>query len=260
MKTRTIISIMVAAVMTSCNLESDNCPKVIQVPFEIPAPSMSDIYDALFAKLNTIFGDIPDEKWDKATWSELFQFGLKRYVRSIRDVIRFTNVLSLKYELLKNETNLLDLIGLTCLQVFEPIIYSKLPHNKEILCGSEQVGWSNSSKNDEEERIKSSVSELLMNDESTSDYEAAKNVLGILFPKIRTAIGLPFSLGRQYSHKVFFIQNNIATSECFDRYFALSLEQDALPTPVINYLIYGSNETDFSTQMLQIYQDGKLIR
>ena len=67
--------------------------KVIQVPFEIPAPSISSIHDALFSKLNTILDDISEDRLDKAIWAELFQFGLKQYIKSIRDVIRYTNVL-----------------------------------------------------------------------------------------------------------------------------------------------------------------------
>ena len=98
--------------------------KVIQVSFEIPAPSMKNIHDALFSKLNTILGDIPEDRWAKVTWAELFQFGLQKYIRSIRDVIRYTNVFLLKYELLKDETDPVDLLGLTALQVFEPVLYS----------------------------------------------------------------------------------------------------------------------------------------
>lgn len=110
--------------------------KVIQVPFEIPAPSMESIHDAFFSKLDSILGNIPEDKLDKATWAELFHYGLKEYIKSIRDVIRYTNVFSLKYELLKNETDIVDLLGLTCLQVFEPTIYSKLPNLKDTLCGT----------------------------------------------------------------------------------------------------------------------------
>lgn len=64
--------------------------KIIQVPFEIPAPNMDSIHQMLFAKLQDILGDIPDERWDKASWSELYQYGLRHYIRSIRDVIRYT--------------------------------------------------------------------------------------------------------------------------------------------------------------------------
>jgi hypothetical protein len=39
MKTKSIITIMIAVAMTSCDLESDSCPRVLEVPFvnvEIP--------------------------------------------------------------------------------------------------------------------------------------------------------------------------------------------------------------------------------
>ena len=53
--------------------------KVIQVPFEIPAPSMASIHDALFSKLNGILGDIPDSRWDKETWAEFPVWSKKLY-------------------------------------------------------------------------------------------------------------------------------------------------------------------------------------
>ena len=71
--------------------------KVIQVPFEIPAPNMVSIHEALLSKLNTLLGDIPEDRLDKAAWAGLFHYGLKGYIKSMRDVIRYTNVFSLKY-------------------------------------------------------------------------------------------------------------------------------------------------------------------
>ena len=111
--------------------------KIVQVPFEIPAPSMTSIHNTLFQKLDAILGVIPEERWNKAVWAELFHYGLKPYIKSIRDVIRYTNVFMLKYELLKDETDPVDLLGLTALQVFEPTVYSRLPHYKDTLCGSD---------------------------------------------------------------------------------------------------------------------------
>lgn len=84
-----------------------------------------------------IFRDFPADKWPKDIWAELFQFGIKKYIKSIRDVIRYTNVFLLKYDLLKDETDPVDLLALTCLQVFEPFIYSNLPGFKEFLCGDD---------------------------------------------------------------------------------------------------------------------------
>lgn len=233
--------------------------KIIQVPFAIPAPNIANIHDALFAKLNSILEGIPEERWAKTTWVELFQFGLQKYIKSIRDVIRYTNVFLLKYELLKDETDPVDLLGLTSLQVFEPSLYSKLPSYKDTLCGSD-YSYPYEQKKAEEEKVKKTISLLMPADETMANRDAASNILGVLFPKTRMATGLSYSIGRDYSHRDFMINNNIAAPECFDRYFALALEKDAIPTSVMEHLIYESSENEFAEEMLRLYQEGKIIR
>lgn len=225
--------------------------KVIQVPFEIPAPSMESIHDALFSKLNGILGDIPEKRWDKATWAELFQFGIRKYVHSIRDVIRYANVFYLKYQLLQDETDPVDLLGLTCLQVFEPAIYSVLYNYKDTLCGSIS-SYSQRSRTDED-TVKKAVDEILSAGVAANE-EAAKNILGILFPKTGT-----FG-GRYYDYRKFLINCNIAVPRCFDRYFSLSLEDDAISTATMRKLIYEANENELSTEITRLYQGGKIIR
>ncbi|MBQ7102933.1 MAG: hypothetical protein IJN89_02615, partial [Anaerotignum sp.] len=222
--------------------------KIIQVPFEIPAPSIANIHEALFSKLNSILGDIPEERWAKTTWAELFQFGLQNYIKSIRDVIRYTNVFLLKYELLKDETDPVDLLGLTALQVFEPSLYSKLPSYKDILCGADH-SYSYERQKADEEKVKKSVSLLMPNDGTITNEDAANKILGILFPRTKTATGISYSIGRSYSHRDFIINNNIATPECFDRYFALTLENDAIPTSVMKHIIYEASEGEFTAEM-----------
>ena len=232
--------------------------KVIQVPFEIPTPNLASIHDSLFSKLDGILGYIPDNQWDKATWVELFQCGVKNYIKSIRDVIRYSNVFYLKYQLLQGETDPVDLLGLTCLQVFEPAIYSTLHNYKDILCGSIN-SYSNGYKNTDEAKIKKAVSNIFTEGTATNE-EAAKSILGILFPKTQSVLGCTFSFGRNYNHMKFLINCNIAVPECFDRFFSLSLEDDAISTATIRKLIYKANENELVTDISQLYQNGKIIR
>ena len=232
--------------------------KVIQVPFEIPAPSIASIHDALFSKLNGILGDIPDGRWDKATWVELFQYGVKNYIKSIRDVIRYSNVFYLKYQLLQGETDPIDLLGLTCLQVFEPVLYSTLNNYKDMLCGSIS-SYSYERQHTDEEKIKKAISDIFSDGIATNN-EAAKRILGILFPKTKVALERSYSFGRYYDYRKFLIHCNIAVPECFDRYFSLSLGDDAIPTATMRNLIYEANESEVVTNITQLYQDGKIIR
>lgn len=232
--------------------------KVIQVPFEIPAPSMASIHDALFSKLNGVLGDVPDSQWDKAIWAELFQYGIKNYIKSIRDVIRYSNVFYLKYQLLQGETDPIDLLGLTCLQVFESAVYSTLNNYKDMLCGSIS-SYSYERQHTEEEKIKKVVSDIF-SDRGAANEEAVKNILGILFPKAKVALERNYSFGRYYDYRKFLIHCNIAVPECFDRYFSLSLGDDAIPTATMRNLIYEANESEVVTNITQLYQDGKIIR
>ena len=233
--------------------------KIVQVPFEIPVPNIDDIHEALFSKLNRILGDIPEEDWDKETWVELFQQGIKNYIRSIRDVIRYTNVFSLKYELLKNETSVVDLLGLTCLQVFEPTVYSKLPSYKDILCG-ERRSFSHERQKEMEEKVECAINRIAPDDGSVTDLEATKNILGTLFPGIKTNMGWSYGVGRGYSRRDSLIRNSIAAPECFDRYFALTLENGAIPTATVRRMVFESSESELAEEIMQIYRDGKIVR
>ena len=233
--------------------------KIVQVPFEIPAPNIDDIHEALFSKLNGILGDIPEEDWDKETWAELFQQGIKNYIRSIRDVIRYTNVFSLKYEHLKNETSAADLLGLTCLQVFEPTVYSKLPSYKDILCG-EKRSFSHERQKETEEKVECAINRIALDDGSVTDLEATKNILGTLFPGIKTNMGWSYGVGRGYSRRDSLIRNSIAAPECFDRYFALTLENGAIPTATVRRMVFESSESELAEEIMQIYRDGKIVR
>lgn len=69
-----------------------------------------------------------------------------------------------------------------------------------------------------------------------------------------------YSFGRYYDYRKFLIHCNIAVPECFDRYFSLSLGDDAIPTATMRNLIYEANESEVATNITQLYQDGKIIR
>ena len=182
----------------------------------------------------------------------------KNYIKSIRDVVRYSNVFYLKYQLLQGETDPVDLLGLTCLQVFEPAIYSTLNNYKDMLCGS--IGsYSYDRQKIDEEKIKKAVSHIF-SDGIAANEEAATSILGILFPKTEAALGSIYSFGRYYDHRRFLINCNIAVPECFDRYFSLSLEDDAISTATMRKLIYEASEKELVTYITQLYQDGKIIR
>lgn len=229
--------------------------KVVQVPFKIPEPDQETIYSIMVNKLDTMVKDIPDNEFEKEAWAYLFQYGLKQYIKSIRDVIRYINVLSLKYNLVKGDTNIIDLLGITCLQVFEPSVYSELVANEKILCGS-YAGTSQYDKKLNE--VKQTVDGML-EEPLVSDPEAVKHILSILFPQVRSAYN---SIGsfRYYNAGEFLIKNNIASPDCFKRYFSLTLESDAISTEQVKRFIYQQEKEEMEKEIVDIYEQGKIVR
>ena len=214
--------------------------KVIQVPFEIPAPDMDDIYRFLFMKLNDILDGISEDKWDTSAWNRLFLYGMKGYIHSIRDVIRFINVFSLKYDMVKNEVDPVDLLGITCLQVFEPIVYSRLPHHKGTLCGGLE-SYSINNHEQKNEEIRTMFDLLTSDSEGICNLDALKQVMVILFPRLSEALHTFNGSGRRYDHRSYLIRHRISVSECFDRYFSLRLEQKSISNESLEKYIFEAS-------------------
>ena len=233
--------------------------KVIQVPFEIPAPKLESIHAVLTSKLNELLADLPQERLNETEWYHIYEYGVHEYVRTIRDVNRYVNVFSLKYALLKDETDLTDLLGLTCLQVFEPETYSKLPRLGDGLCGS------NEGDGDRDARVAKARevwSEIQADAARISSAKATADVLCTLFPRLQDVVEQKRVPPTKYSQSDFHIGNKIASPKSFDRYFSLMLESDALPTRRVRKLILESDADAIAVELQRIHienRTGRLI-
>jgi len=223
--------------------------KVVQVPFELPIPTASDIHQVFLKKLDAIIADTLYGKWDNDYWSSLFHFGIKQYLRTIRDAVRYTNTFALKYSLLKDEINIIDLIGLTCIQVFEPEIYSRLPFHKEQLCG----GLTYYTNHDQEvkKKVQTSYNAIIA---GIPDNRAGKvkEILSHLFPKLSASINTYPNYSSYFDAKKALISGSIASPDCFERYFALSLESTAIPRQVMERLLYEATEAELVEGITEI--------
>lgn len=140
------------------------------------------------------------------------------------------------------------------------LLYSKLPSYKDILCGADH-SYSYERQKADEEKVKKSVSLLMPNDGTITNEDAANKILGILFPnEQKQPQAYHTVLAGVTLIRDFIINNNIATPECFDRYFALTLENDAIPTSVMKHIIYEASEGEFTAEMMRLYREGKIVR
>lgn len=110
------------------------------------------------------------------------------------------------------------------------------------------------------ERIDDGVVVLRFNPWLCSD---SKQLVTQFFKQMATAIKLKkraadkaWELIDQYAD----IRNSIAAPECFDRYFALTLENGAIPTATVRRMVFESSESELAEETMQVYREGKIVR
>lgn len=232
--------------------------KIIQMPFEMPQASEEDIEAVFWKRLGQI---VPEQDCliQQNCWEVLFDKGVGSYLLSIRDITRYMNTFAFKYAILKGETDLQDLLLLTFLQVFEPETFAQLPFYSDILCGA--VVDFLVHEEAKKARIQK-VYDALLKSASPNKKQAAEYLLSTLFPELtrckREFDTVPAHI--YYSKEERMQHHCICCRECFDRYFALNLERDAIPDAVIQYIIFEADQDSFVQQLKEWIQNRKIKR
>lgn len=109
--------------------------KIIQVPFELPPVDRVALRAALFKRLDDVLGDTSDGLFDQSYWTNVFHDGIDPLIQVPRDVVRFTNTLSVTYPAVRGEINPVDFIALEALRVFLPGLYDVIRTNQDKFSG-----------------------------------------------------------------------------------------------------------------------------
>lgn len=237
---------------------SEYLEKIIQVPFEIPSVNLRSIHIELYKRLEELTHEYNYEIYnnDERSYFDLIEYGVGNYINSFRDLNRFFNVLILKASLLRSEVNLVDLMGITCLQVFEPIAFSKLKYCKSLFTG--QVNYYFASHLDETRNaIKEKVREICKID-SNKRPETISMILAILFPKVDDAMGKYCCRYTTVDSNIGLKNRKIYIEECFNRYFSFSIGGSTLRNSDIKYLIYHARESEVMDVIAQLFKEKKL--
>ena len=109
--------------------------KIIQVPFELPPVDRVALRAALFRRLNQVLANTPEELFDNSYWTNVFNDGIDPLIQVPRDIVRFTNTLSVTYPAVCGEVNPVDFIALEAIRIFLPDLYDIIRTNPERFSG-----------------------------------------------------------------------------------------------------------------------------
>ena len=230
---------------------NDYLEKVIQVPFEIPQISKSEVDHFLFSKLDELIKDIPESRWDQTYWGNIYHSGLKHLFHTIRDVNRYLNTLSFGLSLVKDEVNPIDFIAITAIQVFIPNLYKNIKENKDLFSGiKDSYRELEISRKEEESRI-----ETILEQVDLIPRDILIDFLQRLFPKMEN-VGYGHGFLESWRK-----QGRICSPDLFDTYFKLFIPKDEISLREIERILSTGNSSEtFSSELLKLSRENKIIR
>lgn len=153
--------------------------KIIQVPFELPPVDRVALRAALFKRLDEVLGDTSDGLFDPSYWTNVFHDGIDPLIQVPRDVVRFTNTLSVTYQAVRGEVNPVDFIALEALRVFLPGLYDVIRTNQDKFSGH-----SRDSRYDGDQKAAAAFHEQWVRALPEQLRSSTRDLLERIFPKI----------------------------------------------------------------------------
>ena len=214
--------------------------KIIQVGFELPIPDKSSLRSLFFEKLDGIFADTEKELFDQIHWSNIYFQGIDHFISNLRNIVHFTDTLTVTYPAVKDEVNPVDFIAMESLRVFCPVIYNTIIHNPHAF-----VGEVNTSIDELKNLHNTWIAQL-----RDEDKQPIKNLLMHLFPKLKVVWGNSNLNKQQYLE---FRKNlRVCSLEIFPIYFRLTLSAYQLSNTQIKAIFALAEDTDIGEHLIKL--------
>lgn len=214
--------------------------KIVQVVFDVPLLDRKRLQQILFNGLDALIADKAVSKhFNQTRWGNIFVGGLQHYFGTLRQVNRFLSTLSFHVTLFKSEgafeVNVIDLIALETLRVYEPDLYLALRKNKKLLTDVTDFGRGQRDK--ERQEINA-----LLKGVPDSRADAVREITKHLFPPVEWALGgshYGAEWAERYSREL-----RVCSEDMFDRYFHFVLPPGDLSQATMERLMAATADRE----------------
>ncbi|HHQ4663587.1 TPA: KAP family P-loop NTPase fold protein, partial [Aeromonas veronii] len=214
--------------------------KIVQAAFELPEPSAFDVQQHLQSQIVSICGSAAET--DSVRFMNIFYESIAPAMRTPRDVIRYTNSLSVSWPAVANEVNCADFLALEVFRLLHPEIYRAIRQNKSILSGNRSYD------SREREEIDKRFNELFFGPNPKPGYDRIRRSLMRLFPALE-------SVWRNHTYggnpeKRWRMERRVCSDRHFDTYFRFSISDDALTSTELNEFLVHVDDVGYVKRTL----------
>lgn len=226
--------------------------KIIQIPFNIPELDKKKVQELLFCKLDEILETKKEAEFNQEHWGQIYKTCIEPYIITIRDVNRVINAFRFKYDMVWNEVDFADMLGITSLEVLQPELLKWIVRHKSSICGGSYdyngVAWG-----EQDRKKKEYIQEL---EKIGVEGEKAVEAIAALFPKF----------DKEINHHYEVIKGNelrghlrVACAERFNLYFDFNVDAVVIPRSVVKQSISFMSEDELQQFVDEIDRQGNII-
>jgi predicted KAP-like P-loop ATPase len=229
----------------------DFLTKAVHLPLDIPSIPEMQVHKVLSDGLKKILSRIGINELDEKRWGNLFLGALKPYFNNLRSVKRFLSTFSVYVGLFKGtktfEINVIDLIGVETVRVFEPDLYQRLAQSKYLLT---HLVPDPVRENTKQEEVRSFLNLV---DESKREY--VQELIKQLFPTVERVFG-GYTYGAEFYEK-WREDLRICSDQVFDRYFQFEIQGGDLSESDLDELLDATaNREEFKSKFRTLVERG----
>jgi predicted KAP-like P-loop ATPase len=204
--------------------------KIVQISFDLPMPTHSDLVNYLGSNITQIVGEFPDDR--QVHVLNLFHEIVMPEIRSPRDAVRFLNALTVTWPAVQGEVDLGDFLALETYRLFQPALHQAIRNHPELLCGvAKRESYGKKPESGD-------LDVTLLH--SVEDKQRYRRGLMRLFPKLE-AVWSNFHHGGTGWRKF----RRACLEDFFPIYFRLSLPDNVVAKSEIDLLIQKIDEPSF---------------
>lgn len=209
--------------------------KIVQAAFELPDPSALDVQQHLLSLIESICG-APAEA-DMVRFMNIFYEGISPAMRTPRDVMRFTNSLSVSWPAVAGEVDRADFLALEMLRMLHPTIYRAIRQNKEQLVGS--------GRRDERDREAAAkrIDDLFFGAEPPPKRDTMRRLLMRLFPVLES-IWANMNYGDGFARQ-WAMERRVCSTDHFDSYFRFAISDEVLTSTELDAFLARADDVEY---------------
>jgi predicted KAP-like P-loop ATPase len=215
--------------------------KIVQQEIDLPKPSPNALLSILDQEISFLTAKTPNS----TRWQYIVRDGIRRWIRSPRDVVRLSNAVKFTWPALEDEIDPQDLLAMEGLRLFDAGAFAWVRDNRDFLFSDGRFVMA-------DDQAKEEAVEGLKRRIAQERQSQVLRVLAVLFPQAGKWFEGREAFGGEASLEVA-RRRGVGSEAGYDTYFGLHPSADAIPKVVINDLMSRLESTQEIERIMRGY-------